>query len=867
MPLFSLFFSFHGRVSRSDFWYALLVVLSGFVVCAVAFDFATGHTTPWYVSIPLYWSLLAIAAKRYHDLGRSGFWLLLLLVPLVGPLWVLWSTGFRKGFQGENRYGPAPQRQQLDYLVVGESGAASTSINDVTGLNPIEVARVVRPTTIAEIQQAITQSSGPISIGGGRFSMGGQVASAGSLHLDMRGFNKVLSFSPEQRWLRVQTGARWCDLQRFLDPHNLSVKIMQTYANPTVGGSLNVNCHGRYIGLGPLILSMRALAIVLADGTLQHASPTENSELFFGAIGGYGGLGVIVEAELEVVPNTRVACETKKMDAAGYLEFFRREIRDNPKSVFHNADLYPPHYTRVRAQSWMETEKPVTQTNRLMALRSEFPLERYFMWAVSETPLGKWRREFIIDPLLFFRQKVHWRNYEAGYDMAELEPASREHSTYVLQEYFVPVGRIGEFIPRIAEILQRHRVNMINISIRHARPDSGSLLAWAREEVFAYVLYYKQGVQLHQRNQVAVWTRELINAALACGGSYYLPYQPHGTKEQFHKAYPRAREYFALKRRLDPQFRFRNSLWEKYYEPEAGLAAPPAQAPNTSEFHRVFSDVGYADKFFRFLQNIFHLYPEEKFHWLIKQACAKSNADEAIYAQLLAGLPGIKPALGPLTHAIPALKKQKQEMTRQTLELLGARREINGYLEIGSTGRYVSALRKHVRFSGPLWLCNDIAPGNGPADILERGQLSRLGQFFALDYKPLDEAKIAPGSLDLVTCYVGLHHAPLELLDGFVRSIVRALRPSGIFILRDHDVRDAAMHDFVSLVHTVFNAGLGVSWAANAQEFRRFRPVSEWSRYLAERGLTDSGARLLQQNDPTDNLLMAFTKAGTPEAP
>ena len=61
----------------------------------------------------------------------------------------------------------------------------------------------------------------------------------------------------------VQAGARWCDIQRFIDPHGLSVKIMQTYANFTVGGALSVNCHGRYVGLGPLVLSVRAIRVVL----------------------------------------------------------------------------------------------------------------------------------------------------------------------------------------------------------------------------------------------------------------------------------------------------------------------------------------------------------------------------------------------------------------------------------------------------------------------------------------------------------------------------------------------------------------------------------------------------------------------------
>jgi hypothetical protein len=68
------------------------------------------------------------------------------------------------------------------------------------------------------------------------------------------------------------------------------------------------------------------------------------------------------------------------------------------------------------------------------------------MWTVTEWLFGKQRREFLIDPLLFASKKVHWRNYEAGYDVAELEPVSRTERTYVLQEYFVPTI-FDEFVP------------------------------------------------------------------------------------------------------------------------------------------------------------------------------------------------------------------------------------------------------------------------------------------------------------------------------------------------------------------------------------------------------------------------------------
>ena len=58
----------------------------------------------------------------------------------------------------------------------------------------------------------------------------------------------------------------------------------------------------------------------------------------------------------------------------------------------------------------------------------------------------------------------------------------------------------------------------------------------------------------------------MIDASLDCGGSYYLPYQLHATEEQFHRAYPRASEFLALKQRLDPTNKFRNELIDKYLQ-------------------------------------------------------------------------------------------------------------------------------------------------------------------------------------------------------------------------------------------------------------------------------------------------------------
>ena len=740
-------------------------------------------------------------------------------------------------------------------------------VNDVTQLNPVRVMAIVAPQRVEDVQEALRRTTGSVSIGGGRFSMGGQTASPGSLHFDMRSLNKIVSFSPVERVIRVQAGVRWCDIQRFVDPHGLSVKTMQTYANFTVGGSLSVNCHGRYVGLGPLVLSVRSIRVVLHDGSVVDASRIQRPELFFGVVGSYGALGIVVEIELDLAENKRLKRVDQVMPLADYWTHFKNQVRNDPKAVFHNADLYAPHYGTVRSVTWVETEDAPTTRERLQPLAARSPLHQYLLWSVSESPLGSERREKLIDPLLYLRKKVHWRNFEAGYDVAELEPPSRLHRTYVLQEYFIPVEKLEEFVPRLADILLRHKVNALNISIRHAMPDPDTLLNWAPVETFAFVLYHKQRTRENAIHRVAVWTRELIDAVLDVGGTYYLPYQPHATPEQFHRAYPKATQLFDLKKQLDPSFRFTNVLWDKYYRPWLAGPCKDKATQHPCEFHQVFGDVHLSDAFYRFLQNVFHTLPEDRFHHLIAQACQLHHDEESVYRYVQSQLKTIKPPLADVTYALPALLKQKAEMAAQTLTVLGDRRQFRGYMEIGSKGRYFRALGAALDLSGPTHFVDERPPGYSPVDVLERGQFAKLGRHHPLaDYAALPEA-IESASLDLVTCYIGLHHMTPEQLRHFLASVHRVLRPGGLFIVRDHDVASPAMGALVSLAHTVFNAGLGESWETNQKEARHFDSVQMWIARLSDAGFANTGHRILQDNDPTRNTLLAFTKPGTGETP
>ena len=99
--------NFEGRAGRKEFWYAFLF--------SAVVGFILGLIPGWAGKIiSLLWSLaillptLGVGARRLHDINKSGWLLLLSLIPLVGQIiLIVWWA--QEGDQQENQYGPVPQ--------------------------------------------------------------------------------------------------------------------------------------------------------------------------------------------------------------------------------------------------------------------------------------------------------------------------------------------------------------------------------------------------------------------------------------------------------------------------------------------------------------------------------------------------------------------------------------------------------------------------------------------------------------------------------------------------------------------------------------------------------------------------------------
>lgn len=444
--------------------------------------------------------------------------------------------------------------------------AGNLLVGNVTGLYPVKVARIAEPLSAAEVSALVRAWPGKVAAGGGRYSMGGQVAVRDGLHLDMRRMNRLVWLRARDRVVRLQAGMRWRDLQDHLDPLGLAVKTMQSYSNFTVGGSVSVNAHGRYVGHGPVGHSVQALQLVLADGSIVEVSRSVHRDLFSAVLGGYGAVGVITEVELDLAENVRIERVVEKVALADYPQHFKAQVLANPRAILHNADWLPPDFDAPVSVSWFRAapDKALTELEPLVPRRRAYGLEQNVIWALTELPGGSALRKSVVHPMLTGQPAVKWLNHEASLDVAELEPRTRAMSTYALQEYFVPERHFLGFAQELASVLRARDVEALNVSIRHSPADRDSLLPWAREEVFSFVLYYKQRTWQAAQEEVGRWTREIIDAVLRYQGRYYLPYQPHATAAQFDASYPEAAELRRVKRRHDPAGKFSNELWRQY---------------------------------------------------------------------------------------------------------------------------------------------------------------------------------------------------------------------------------------------------------------------------------------------------------------
>lgn len=103
-----IFLSFRGRIPRRTWWLYGVAGLLGLGLLSHTLLRVAGLSETQaesLVDLLLLWPALAVSVKRWHDRDKSGWWVLVNLVPMVGLVWTLLENGLLRGTPRPNRFG------------------------------------------------------------------------------------------------------------------------------------------------------------------------------------------------------------------------------------------------------------------------------------------------------------------------------------------------------------------------------------------------------------------------------------------------------------------------------------------------------------------------------------------------------------------------------------------------------------------------------------------------------------------------------------------------------------------------------------------------------------------------------------------
>ena len=486
---------------------------------------------------------------------------------------LLGATAAVGGYAGAKLSGDVPSVAGTRQL---QPTGAENTLNDASLLSETPVYRHTLvgdagDTLIATLRSELAQARAegrPFNIGAARHSMGGHAIPRNGHAITFN--NAFVQTDEANQTYRVHAGARWQNVIGSLDPKGFGPKVMQSNNDFGVAATFCVNAHGWPVPHGPMGATVQSLRLMLADGEVVTASRTENADLFNLTMGGYGLTGAIIDMVVEMAPNRRLVPTFEEMPSAEFAPRFVAACEAGDVNMAYgrlNVDR-----KRFFEDALMITYREADNQDALPpAAGSGFMSKaaaRVFRAQLMNEPAKnlRWWFEASLGPRIGAGEVT--RNSLINEPVVTLDDGDQTR-TDILHEYFVAPDRFPEFVTACQEVIPASYQEMMNITLRYVRADTESVLSYAPVPRIACVMLFSQEMTMRAEADHKRMTEELIQRTIDIGGSYYLPYRPHATREQLVQAYPNAPDFVRRKLEIDPDRVFRSVFWDTYLE---GLA-------------------------------------------------------------------------------------------------------------------------------------------------------------------------------------------------------------------------------------------------------------------------------------------------------
>ena len=338
----------------------------------------------------------------------------------------------------------------------------------------------------------------------------------------------------------------------------------------TIGGALAANAHGHCLGAPPIVSDVEWIEIATADNAVQRCSRSKSKELFSLAIGGYGLFGIITAVGLRLVKRRKVRRSVTTLTLAEASAFVERRLSNETAFAYfqYNTDETSLEFMRtgiLTTYDIVSDETPIGDVNTDI---DETPLASLLELAHKDRR-SAYRRYATFE--LAKNGNVEWSDlhqlssYPSGYHkrMDQHHP-DQQAGADLIWEFYVPRGELISFLEDARRGLLRSATPLIYGTVRFIEQDHDSFLAWAKRPYACVIITPHCPDGAPEKRKAGELYRQLAEAAIKRGGSFYLTYNRFAGRGQMDAAYPQFAEFLQLKRKYDPTELFQ-SEWFRHY--------------------------------------------------------------------------------------------------------------------------------------------------------------------------------------------------------------------------------------------------------------------------------------------------------------
>ncbi|QGH68603.1 LLM class flavin-dependent oxidoreductase [Pseudactinotalea sp. HY158] len=277
-------------------------------------------------------------------------------------------------------YDAVPTALRADAVEPGDAGYGAVRSNYVRGGAP---GLVLRPRSAGEVALALEWArTQPVDLGvrSGGHGFSGRSTNDGGIVIDLGHLRSIDVLDERTRLVRIEPGARWGDVAAALRPHGWALSSGDS-GGVGVGGLATAGGIGflsRAHGL--TIDRLRAVEVILADGSRVRASESEKADLFFGMRGAGFNFGIAVAFEFEVAEVGEIGFGRLVFDVtadiAGFLQRWGAAVEASPREVTSFLLMGGSRDGRFLAQTMtvVDSDDPDTIVSRLQPLAAVAPM-------------------------------------------------------------------------------------------------------------------------------------------------------------------------------------------------------------------------------------------------------------------------------------------------------------------------------------------------------------------------------------------------------------------------------------------------------------------------------------------------------------